>query len=207
MYYSYSFSPELEQEWHWTERYPGQAEILRYLDHVADRFDLRRDIRFGCNVEQVAFDEMAQRWVLTIDGAEPVTATYCITAVGCLSAANRPALDGLDRFEGPIYHTGAWPHGGVDLAAKRVGIVGTGASGIQAIPVIAEEAAHLTVFQRTPNFTIPAQNRPLDPEVERRWKADYREWRRRARESRAGIPYPRSEASALDASEEERTRT
>jgi cyclohexanone monooxygenase len=198
---------ELEQEWHWTERYPGQAEILSYLNHVADRFDLRRDIRFGCEVVQVAFDETAERWMLSIEGAAPVTATYCITAVGCLSTANRPSLAGLDRFEGPIHHTGAWPPGGVDLAAQRVGIIGTGASGIQAIPVIAEEAAHLTVFQRTPNFTIPAQNRPLDPDEERQWKADYREWRRKARESRAGIPFPRSESSALDATVEERTRT
>ena len=207
MYYSYSFMPDLEQEWHWTERYPGQAEILRYLDHVADRLDLRRDIELGSEVVAATFDEGTNRWVIrTGDGAE-VTCRYCITAVGCLSAANVPAFAGMETFAGQIYHTGAWPHEGVDFAGRRVAVVGTGASGIQAIPVIAEQADHLTVFQRTPNFSIPAENGPLDPEFERQWKADYPEWRRKARVSRAGIPYPASQALVMEASDEERKRT
>jgi cyclohexanone monooxygenase len=207
MYYSYSFSPELEQEWHWTERYPGQAEILGYLNHVADRFDLRRDIVLGRRVVAATFDETTNRWSVTTDDGGEVTATYCIMAVGCLSAANVPDFDGAETFAGPIYHTGDWPQGGVDLNGKRVAVIGTGASGIQAIPVIAGQAAHLTVFQRTPNFSIPAENRPMDPAFEEAWKADYSEWRRKARYSRGGIPYPASERSALEASEEERRAT
>lgn len=204
MYYSYSFSPELEQEWHWTERYPRQPEVLRYLNHVADRFDLRRDIQFGTCVESAIFDESDNRWVVRTDGGTEVSATFCITAVGCLSTANKPRFKGHESFLGQTYHTGDWPHDGVDFTGKRVGVIGTGASGIQAIPVIAEQADHLTVFQRTPNFTVPAENRPMDADFERQWKASYREWRTRGRESAAGIPYPVSEVSALDATEEER---
>jgi cyclohexanone monooxygenase len=206
MYYSYSFDPDLEQEWQWTERYPGQPEILRYMNHVADRYDLRRDISFNTRVTSTVYDESQNSWVITTSDGGEVTAKYCVTAVGCLSAANKPEFPGADEFEGDSYHTGDWPPTGVDFTGKRVGIIGTGASGIQSIPVIAEQAEHLTVFQRTPNFTIPAANRPLDPEFERQWKEDYREWRRKGRESMSGIPYPVSEASALDATDEERRK-
>lgn len=204
MYYSYSFDPELEQEWTWSERYPGQAEILRYLNHVADRFDLRRDIQFDTRVTSMTYDEETSTWQIDTGDGGQVTADYCITAVGCLSSTNEPSFPGAENFAGESYHTGRWPHEGVDLSDKRVGIVGTGASGIQAIPVIAQQAAHLTVFQRTPNFTIPAQNRPMDPEFEREWKANYRDWRRKGRDSLGGIPYPVSERFALEDSDDAR---
>jgi cyclohexanone monooxygenase len=206
VYYSYSFSPELEQEWHWTERYPSQPEILSYLRHVADRFDLRRDIRFSTSVISARYDESEANWVVATDDGRQVSARIVISAVGCLSVLNKPAIAGAETFAGPQLHTGAWPHEDVDLTGKRVAVIGTGASGIQAIPVIADRAGHLTVFQRTPQFTIPARNRPMDEEFERRWKAHYRAWRRVGMESRAGIPYPPSGRSALDDEEEERSR-
>ena len=142
--YSYQFSEELQQEWRWTERFATQPEILRYLEHVADRFDLRREIRFDTTVEAAVFDEAAGHWTITTGGGTRLTATYCVMATGCLSAVNEPAFDGLDRFAGAWYHTGAWPHDGVSFAGRRVGIVGTGSSAIQSIPVIAEQAAHPT---------------------------------------------------------------
>ena len=204
MYYSYSFSPQLEQEWHWTERYPAQPEILRYLQHVADRFDLRRDIRFATSVTRASYSQAGNCWLVQTDDGAEVSASFLISAVGCLSVLNNPDIPGADSFAGPQYHTGAWPHEGVDFTGHRVAVIGTGASGIQAIPVIAEAASHLTVFQRTPNFMIPARNCPLDPELERRWKAHYRAWRRIGRESAAGIPYPMSSRSALTDSQDER---
>ena len=163
--YSYQFSDALQQEWRWTERFATQPEILRYLEHVADRFDLRRDIRFGTSVTEAAFDEAAGCWRIATDDGARLSATYCIMATGCLSAVNRPEFDGLDRFAGEWYHTGAWPHEGVSFAGKRVGIVGTGSSAIQSIPLIAAEASHLTVFQRQANYTVP----PVTPRWTRRY--------------------------------------
>ena len=160
-YYSFSFDEELQQEWAWSERYAGQAEILRYLNHVADRFDLRRDIVFDSRVSAAVFHSDRNTWTVTADTGARYAARFFITAVGCLSAANIPEIPGLDEFEGDWYHTGQWPHEKVDFTGKRVGIIGTGSTGIQAIPVIAAEAQHLTVFQRTPNYSIPARNRPL----------------------------------------------
>jgi len=204
MYYSYSFLPELEQEWPLDERYPGQPEILRYLEHVADHLDLRQDFTFSARVTSAAYDEAANRWtVRTQDGTE-VSATYLVTAVGCLSTANKPQFPGAGRFAGRSLHTGDWPHEAVDFTGLRVGVIGTGASGIQAIPVIAEQAAQLTVFQRTAQFTIPAANGPLDPQLAGLWKQNYPEWRRRGRFSAGGIPYPVSGMSALDVSAAER---
>ena len=203
MYYSYSFSSELEQEWNWTERYPGQPEILKYLNHVADRFDLRRDITFDTRVNAAHYDEAANEWTITTAAGDTLVATFCIMATGCLSSPNSPGITGLDTFEGATYHTGEWPHEGVDFTGKRVGIIGTGSSAIQAIPLIAEQAEHLTVFQRTPNFMVPAHNGPLDPEFERDWKAAYAEWRRKGRESFGGFPYPAGNRSALELSAEE----
>src|SRR5579859_7951535 len=139
-YYSYSFSEELQQEWVWSTKYPEQPEILSYLEHVADRFDLRRDIQLGTRVTAATFDDANDRWTITTDQGDEVTAQFLITAVGCLSAANVPPLPGLDRFEGDWYHTGAWPPDGVDFTGKRVGLIGTGSTGIQATPVIAAEA-------------------------------------------------------------------
>jgi cation diffusion facilitator CzcD-associated flavoprotein CzcO len=204
MYYSYSFLPELEQEWPLAERYPGQPEILRYLEHVADRLDLRKDFTFSARVTSAAWDGAAGQWTVRTEDGTQAAARYLVTAVGCLSTANKPAFPGSDRFAGRSLHTGDWPHEPVDLTGKRVAVIGTGASGIQAIPVIAEQAAHLTVFQRTAQFTIPAANGPLDPQLAGLWKQNYPEWRRRGRFSQGGIPYTVSAMSALDVSAEER---
>jgi cation diffusion facilitator CzcD-associated flavoprotein CzcO len=202
--YSFSFSDELQQEWDWTERYPEQPEIMRYLNHVADRFDLRRDIRFGTRVTGARYDEAANRWRVTTEQGEELTAKFLITAVGCLSSANVPNIPGLDDFAGRWYHTGQWPHEGVDFTGKQVGLVGTGSTGIQATPVIAAEAAHLTVFQRTPNFSVPARNGPVSPEVQRQIKANYDEIRRTMRGTTNGHPFTISERSALEVTPEER---
>ncbi len=203
-YYSYSFSKELQQEWEWSERYPEQPEIMRYLNYVADKFDLRRDIQFGTRVTEAHFYEEANRWEIQTDGGERFSAQFFITAVGCLSAANVPKVKGLDTFRGDWYHTGAWPHEGVDFTGRRVGVVGTGSTGIQAVPVIAEQAAHLTVFQRTANYSVPARNAPMDPEFQKQVKENYDEIRRKQRESTNGHPYDIGEKSALEVPEEER---
>ena len=202
--YSYQFSDALQQEWRWTERYPGQPEILRYLEHVADRFDLRRDIRFETTVREAAFDEAEGCWrIATEDGAR-LSATYCIMATGCLSAVNRPAFDGLDRFEGAWYHTGAWPHEKVSFAGQRVGVVGTGSSAIQSIPLIAAEARHLTVFQRQPNYTIPARNGPLDEAEYAAVRANYGELRQRAKQTMTGSWWHPNPVTAAEMSDEAR---
>jgi cyclohexanone monooxygenase len=204
MFYSFSFLPDLEQEWPLTERYPGQPDILRYLDEVADRLDLRKDFTFGAEVTALEFDEAASRWTLRTAQGHRVTARYVVTAVGCLSTANQPSFPGADSFQGLSLHTGNWPSEPVDLAGQRVAVIGTGASGIQAIPVIAEQAAHLTVFQRTAQFTIPAENGPLDEQFVALWKQNYPEWRRRARHSPAGFAYNPSITSAFEVSAAER---
>jgi len=206
--YSYSFCEELQQEWEWPERYPTQPEILKYLNHVADRFELRRDIVFDTRVEAAHYDEAGSRWrVATDDGAE-MAARFLVMATGSISAPNIPAIDGMDSFRGPIHHTARWPHEGVDLSGKRVGIIGTGSSAVQAIPVIAEQAAQLTVFQRSPQWSVPAHNRPSDPEMVAEIKADYAGFRARNRlESGAQLSHiPANDFSALELSEEERER-
>lgn len=179
--YSYSFDEDLQQEWEWPERYPKQAEILHYLNHVAERFDLRRDIRFNTRVDAATFDEASSHWrVQTDDGCE-LRAQFLIMATGCISEPNIPAIEGMDSFEGPIYHTARFPDEGVDFHGKRVAVIGTGSSGVQAIPVIAEQARRLTVFQRSPQWSIPAQNRPADRELVAEIKADYAGFRARNR--------------------------
>jgi cyclohexanone monooxygenase len=157
MDYSYSFSPELEQEWEWTEKYPSQPEILRYINHVADRFDLRPDIQLNTRVESATYDELASRWDLVADDGERFRSQFCVFATGCLSAPLKPRFEGVDSFEGEWYMTQAWPQEPVDFKGKRVAVIGTGSSGVQTIPVIAEEAAQVTVFQRTPNFSVQGQ--------------------------------------------------
>lgn len=206
-YYSYSFSPELEQEWEWSSKYPEQPEILRYLEHVADRFDLTRDIRLGTRVTGASFDEQTGRWEVRTDTGEVASARFFISAVGCLSAANVPPIPGLDRFQGRWYHTGRWPEDGVDFSGKKVGLIGTGSTGIQATPVIARSADHLCVFQRTPNYSIPARNFPMTEERNREIKSTYAEIRRQCRESFAGFPYKVNRKSALEVTPEERTAT
>jgi cyclohexanone monooxygenase len=204
--YSYSFSDALQQEWHWTERYASQPEILRYIDHVADRFGLRRDIQLSTRVTAAVLDEVAGRWTVETDRGDRVSARFCVMATGCLSDAQVPDFEGLPTFQGRWYHTGRWPHEGVDFTGQRVGVIGTGSSAIQSIPIIARQASHLFVFQRTPNFSIPARNGPLDPDHERRVKAAYAEFRRQARESRVGFVTERSDQSALAVPAEERRR-
>jgi cation diffusion facilitator CzcD-associated flavoprotein CzcO len=171
--YSYDFDHDLQQEWVWSEKYATQPEILRYAQHVADRFELRPLIRFSTRVTSAVLDEGSGRWTVTTDDGHVTTAQFVVMATGCLSSANMPDIPGRDSFEGVLAHTGRYPHEGIDFTGKRVGIVGTGSSGIQAIPVIAESAAHLTVFQRTAQFTIPARNGPLDPAEQAEVKANY----------------------------------
>lgn len=185
--YSYSFSEELQQEWQWTERYAAQPEILRYINHVADRFSLRDHIQFNTRVVSADYDAEQRQWIVRTDHEELITGTYCIMAAGNLSAARLPPIEGIESFAGKFYHTGQWPHEGVDFAGKRVGVIGTGSSGIQLIPQVARDAKHLFVFQRTPNYIIPAGNRPLDAEYVEKVKADYVSLRRKARQSPSGF--------------------
>ena len=184
--YSYSFSSELEQEWQWTERYAAQPEILRYLNHVADRFDLRRDIQLETRVQSAHWDEQAQRWRIETVAGEAFTARYCVMATGNLSAPKLPDWPGIDGFAGQIIHTAQWPREPVDLGGKRVAVIGTGSSGMQVIPRVADQAAHLTVFQRTPSFAAPAHNRPLTAEESAAVKSNYAALRDRARGSFLG---------------------
>ena len=205
MEYSYSFADDLQQEWQWPERYGTQPEILRYINHVADRFDLRRDIRFDTRVLAAKFDAVGNRWTLKTDKGEPVTAQFCIMATGNLSLPRVPDFPGLESFKGNWHHTGLWPHEGVDFTGQRVGIIGTGSSGVQSIPLIAKQAKHLHVFQRTANFSLPARNAPLDPEKERKHKAEYPARRLAAYDTPFGIAgFPPPVKSALEASAEER---
>jgi cation diffusion facilitator CzcD-associated flavoprotein CzcO len=162
--YAYTFSEELWKGWSWSQRYPDHGEIRRYMDYVADRLDLRPDIRLATTVERCDFDAAANLWRVTLRGGELLSARFLVTGVGCLSTANIPDIPGLEDFAGAWYHTGAWPHEGVDFTGKRVGQVGTGSTGIQSAPVIAAAAKHLTVFQRTANYSTPAQNHPLSAE-------------------------------------------
>ena len=208
MEYSYSFSNELQQEWRWPERYGTQPEILRYINHVADRFDLSRDVQLNTRIMSALFDSKTNAWTIKTDNGEVVTAPFCIMATGNLSTARTPSVPGLKSFKGKLYHTGLWPHEGVDFTGLRVGVIGTGSSGVQLIPHVAKQAKHLYVFQRTANFSLPARNAPLDPEKERKHKAEYPDRRRAAYETPFGIAgYPPPVKSAIEASEEERRRT
>jgi cyclohexanone monooxygenase len=202
--YSYSFSPELEQDWTWTEKYPTQPEVLRYIRHVAERFDLRRDITFHTRVTSAVYDDGSARWTVTTGAGEVVSARFLIMATGCLSTSKDPEIPGKERFAGKIYHTGHWPHDGVDFTGLRVGVIGTGSSGIQIIPILANQAADLTVFQRTPNFSLPAGNRPLTAEELGQRKAHYPERRKAERESSFGVSAPLPTRSALEATPDER---
>ena len=223
MQYAYSFSSELEQEWEWTERYATQPEILRYVNHVADRFDLRHDIQFNTRVATAIFNETGSRWMIETSNGEHISATYCVMATGCLSSTNTPNFEGVESFSGSLYHTGEWPHQEIDFSGQRVGIIGTGSSAIQSIPLIAEQAKHLYVFQRTPHYTVPARNQPLqsDPKTQHpgrkaygydedmtveEIKADYLGLRQRALESFAALAFTPNRQSALEMTEMERQR-
>ena len=205
MEYSYQFSEELQQEWEWSERYATQPEILCYIEHVADRFDLRRDIQLDARVRAAHWNEAQGCWQIETERG-PATARFLVMATGCLSSANIPDFPGRDSFAGKTYHTGRWPHGGVDFTGQRVAVIGTGSSAIQSIPLIAEQAAHLTVFQRTPSYSIPAHNAPLAPERVREVKADYAGFRRRNAQQPFGAGFTANSLPALQTDPAERNR-
>jgi cyclohexanone monooxygenase len=205
--YQYGFSDDIVQGWTWTERYATQPEIMRYVDYVATKLDLRKDIQFKARVTAATYDETAQRWTVETDQGDRVSAQFCIMATGCLSASRIPDIPGLKDFRGKYYHTGAWPHGGVDFTGRQVAVIGTGSSGVQSIPVIAKQAKDLWVFQRTPNFSLPALNAPMDPDFVRDMKERFMELRRKARATNSGAFMAANPQSALDVDELERQRT
>ena len=221
MQYAYSFSPELEQEWVWSEKYATQPEILRYARHVAERFDLRRDIEFDTTVDSAVFDESNHQWRIATSEGRPISANFCVMATGCLSTTNTPHFEGLDSFKGAIYHTGNWPHETVDFSGEKVGVIGTGSSAIQAIPLIAKQAKHLYVFQRTPHYTVPAWNRRIESDPDTKTsgrraygydadltieeiKADYAGLRGRARKMFNALAFIPNRKSALEVDDIER---
>lgn len=207
MDYSYSFSEELQQEWSWSERFASQPEILRYAKHVAEKFDLRRDIQFNTRVVAAHYDDACGLWNIHTESGEVIKTLYYVIATGCLSVPKDPDIAGLDDFKGEVYHTTSWPEQPVDFTGKRVAVIGTGSSGIQVIPILAEQAEHLTVFQRTPSFSLPAHNAPIEPEQAAVMKANYSVHRRFAREdSFGGIPFVSYDKSALGVSPVERLR-
>ncbi len=203
--YSYTFDDGLADEWEWSERYASQPELLRYLNHVADRFDLRRDIRLETRVESAAFIEGAARWRVRTNTGEDVSAKFVVMATGCLSVPQELKFDGAERFKGESYRTSSWPHEGVDFTGKRVGVIGTGSSAIQSIPEIARQAAHVTVFQRTPNYSVPAHNAPTTKEQLADWRVNRKRYREEAMLQGFGVrQIDGQERSALDATPEER---
>ena len=209
--YSYSFDDDLQQQWSWTERYASQAELLRYCDHVADRFKLRPNMQFDTKVTAAHYDETSARWTIRTSRGDHVSAKYCVLATGFLSSGNLPDFVGLADYQGNKYLTSCWPKEGVDFSGQRVAVIGTGSSAVQSIPIMAQQAKHLTVFQRTPSFSIPARNGPLDKAYEARVKAMYGEWRRRQRDdSRGGFialnfePASPNNKCALECTPEER---
>jgi cyclohexanone monooxygenase len=206
MQYSFSFSEDLDQQWDWSEKYAPQPEILAYANHVADRFGLRQHIAFETRVTAASFDDLAKCWRIETDRGDRVAAKFCIMAVGCLSAANHVPFRGREDFRGALYHTGEWPHEGVDFTGLRVGVIGTGSSAIQSIPLIAQQASALTVFQRTATYSVPAWNAKLTPEYRNAIKADYPALRAKARARPTGFYFPYNMKPALEATPEERAR-
>lgn len=205
--YAYYFSKEIHESWQWSERYPGQEEIRAYLNHVADRLDLRPNVELGAKVRSATYDEGANRWELVTEDGRRWRAQFLIAAVGCLSAANIPDIPGLAEFEGEWFHTGMWPHEGVDFSGRRVAQIGTGSTGIQSAPVIAEQAAHLTVFQRTPNYSVPARNAPLSEARKREVREGYEEIRALIRSTPNGHPFRISPRKAAETPAPERRET
>ncbi len=202
--YSYSFDADLDEEWRWSEKYATQPEILKYLQHVAERFDLRKDIVFSTKVEAASWDETTSLWNVRTDKGDTVTCRYYVMATGCLSLPKAADIPGAGNFTGEVYFTSRWPHEGVDFTGKRVGVIGTGSSGIQSIPIMARQAAQLTVFQRTPNFSIPARNGEIPAPKLEAIAGRRAEYRHEAKWSRGGVPAKPVELSALQVSEEER---
>jgi cation diffusion facilitator CzcD-associated flavoprotein CzcO len=206
MEYSFQFSEALQQEWRWTERYAGQPELLAYANHVADRFDLRDGIQLSTRIARAVFDETDNRWLVAATNGASWSARFLVMASGPLSTPNKPALKGLETFAGAVYHTAEWPRVPVDFAGKKVAVIGTGSSGVQAIPLIAQQAGELTVFQRTAAYVVPARNGPLDPAYEARIKKDYAGFRARNSQTFTGMgsEWPPGLGSALAISPEAR---
>ena len=213
MEYSYQFSDELQQAWDWTERYATQPEILKYAEHVVERFNLKDDMQFNTRVTSARFDAGEHLWQVDFltgagEGGKTqegrVQARYMVMATGCLSKLNLPNIPGMDQFTGPVYHTGQWPHEGVDFTGQRVGVIGTGSSAIQSIPIIARQATSLTIFQRTPNYSIPAHNAPLDPDYVRDIKSRYKDYREENWQQGFGADFRAQDVSAFDVSDKER---
>jgi len=203
-FYCYTFSKELLQEWNWKETQSTQAAVLEYLEHVADRFDLRRDIQFGTWVKDARYDEDAQRWTVETDTGVRASAPFLICAVGALSTTNMPNIPGIHDFAGECHHTGHWPHEPVSFEGKRVAVIGTGSSGIQSIPEIAREAEHLTVLQRTPQYAFPCGNRPVTPDDLSEARENWEDFLAKMYAHAAGFPFANSERSALEDTPEER---
>ncbi len=206
IYYNYTFSEDLYNEWTWTSRFPGQPEILRYLNFVADKFELRKDIEFNTRIHSARYDEAVNRWIIHTNDNQVISAKYFITGVGCISTANIPNFKGLENYDGEWYHTGHWPHEKVNFHGKRVGVIGTGSSGVQTIPEIAKEAAHLTVFQRTPQYSVPAKNHLYKEETVQQAKENFHEIKRKIRSSMGGLPIQPGELSALEDTPENRRK-
>ena len=203
MEYSYQFSEELQQQWTWSEKFAPQPEILEYLNHVADRFDLRKNIELNCRVHSAHFNEAESAWTVGTDNGD-YCAKFCVMATGCLSSANLPDIKGRNSFGGKSYHTGQWPHEGVDFSGQNVGIIGTGSSAVQSIPLIAEQAASLTVFQRTATYSVPARNRPLTATEISELKSRYPAFREENWREPFGVSFKAGDSAALDVDEESR---
>ena len=204
--YSFSFSEELQQQWTWSERFATQPEIMKYLNHVTDRFDLFRDIKLETRAVAAVYDDATGRWQLCTDRGDKLSACYCIMATGCLSQVRTPDISGLASFGGEVYATGQWPHAEPNFTGKRVAVIGTGSSGIQVVPMLARQASRVFVMQRTPNFSIPARNAPTDAAREQAWKGAYAQKRQAARETTAGIVYDYNDTKALSVSDTQRAQ-
>jgi cation diffusion facilitator CzcD-associated flavoprotein CzcO len=204
--YGYTFSKELQQEWDWKEHYSGQPENERYLNFVADKFDLRKDIQFNSHVTSAVYDQAANQWEVQLESGQRMRAQFLVAAVGILSARYIPPFEGIDSFKGLSYHTSRWPKEKVDFTGKRVAVIGTGATAVQLIPIIAKEVAHLTVFQRTPNYCAPLRNGLVSDDTQRRFKDTYSEIHQRCLETPAGFPYDFDRRSAMEVPEEDRLK-
>ena len=202
--YSYSFDEQLQQDWHWPEKFSAQPDILAYANHVADRFNLKKDIEFNIEVKASWFDENLKTWKITTNTGEEINAQYFIMATGCISTTQIPNIKGLSDYVGDTFHTGDWPHEEVDFSGQSIAVIGTGSSGIQSIPVLAKQAKKLTVFQRTPNYSIPSQNEPMTKKYERSWKDVYSERRKEMRYSAHGSLKDLNDVPALSVDEDQR---
>ncbi|MAI13397.1 MAG: cyclohexanone monooxygenase [Rhodospirillaceae bacterium] len=202
--YSYSFDEQLQQDWHWPEKFSAQPDILAYANHVADRFNLKKDIEFNIEVKASWFDENLKTWKITTNTGEEINAQYFIMATGCISTTQIPNIKGLSDYVGDTFHTGDWPHEEVDFSGQSIAVIGTGSSGIQSIPVLAKQAKKLTVFQRTPNYSIPSQNEPMTKKYERSWKDVYSERRKEMRYSAHGSLKDLNDVPALSVDKDQR---